>query len=417
MSRESYLSGKIDETLANSLPAELFVRRVSAWRPVRTAKHHIKKALRLIKCLPSDATTLESPQSHILPSHNGSGSLPSRCKELYAGLETFVCATPDPEVAWFIPALCASLELVRSHRPQALYCTGPPHSANLIAVALSAITRLPLVLDFRDPWSRTQWETADRGLRVRVSRCLERVCVKSAAIVILNTPQLHDEFRVHYPSSWSNKFAVLPNGFEPDLVRQARELLDRYSPVHPNGTFRLCHTGTVYGNRDLRPLISLAGKMSSPNHHIQIEQIGDVEHGDQLRAWISAQHLNEHIHFAGRVPHAEVLRRMAAAHALLIIQPDTDIQVPGKLFEMLPFKKPILALTGQGATQALMSKYQLGAHAAPGDYNGLVTAFQHVRDWTMNESSDRLHEQALTDFDGKTLTGQLAALLNSVCNA
>lgn len=415
MSPGSYLSGRLDQNLADALPKDLVIERVPAWRPFRFAKRTIKSALQHCMCSKESSTLAEGQVACNSPLNAADASISVKFKRLVNRTENFLLATPDSEIAWLLPAFSAACKLIRCHKPNLVYCTGPPHSANLLACLVSSFAGLPLILDFRDPWSRTQWEaSAVEGLAGRLNRWLERRCVKSAALVILNTPQLRDDFENHYPSAWSNKFVFLSNGFEPELVPQARELLDRHAPKHANGTFRLCHTGTVYGERDLRPLISLAASMSSPYQRIQIEQIGEVDHCDQLKRWVSEQHLDPHISFLGRVPHAEVLRRMAAAHAFLILQPGTGIQIPGKLFEMIPFNKPILALTGRGATQDVMKRYELGAHAEPGNNEGLARALEQVRDRSLSGTSGRLHQQALADFDGKSLTGQLAAMFDAV---
>jgi glycosyltransferase involved in cell wall biosynthesis len=104
---------------------------------------------------------------------------------------------------------------------------------------------------------------------------------------------------------------------------------------------------------------------------------------------------------------------MAAADILLVIQPDTDLQVPGKLFEMLMFEKPILALTGEGETADMIVRCGIGETAPAYDATAIAQAIGRLRD---RRSLTEAWQPALGEFDGRRLTGELADLLSAVSN-
>ena len=92
---------------------------------------------------------------------------------------------PDRYIVWIFPALITALKLVRSKKISVVYATAPPYS-NLIAATLcSILTRSPLILDFRDPWSRIvagEWvlnnkllKKINERLELEVLRCASRV--------------------------------------------------------------------------------------------------------------------------------------------------------------------------------------------------------------------------------------------------
>ncbi len=81
-----------------------------------------------------------------------------------------------------------------------------------------------------------------------------------------------------------------------------------------------------------------------------------------------------------------------------LVQPDTDLQVPGKLFEMILFRKPILALTGNGALADIIRKFQLGAVADPANAKEIARAIVSLQS---RDSSAPRWDEALRDLMGE----------------
>jgi hypothetical protein len=105
---------------------------------------------------------------------------------------------------------------------------------------------------------------------------------------------------------------------------------------------------------------------------------------------------------------------MAEADVLVVIQPDAELQVPGKLFEMLAFRKPILGITGPGETANLIRCFQLGQIGAPDDATNIASAIRQMTDESREGSGQ--WDAALEAFDGKRLTGALAEVMCSAAS-
>ncbi|MGO9115863.1 MAG: glycosyltransferase [Thermoguttaceae bacterium] len=325
-----------------------------------------------------------------------------------------IFATPDEHVGWMLPALKAALTLVRRHRPQAIYCTSPPHSANLIAVALKKITGLPLVTDFRDPWARPEWgRKAQQTLRDQAQARLERLCVERSDRVILNTPRLRDEFRAAYPGKSADTLLTIPNGYDPEMLHRIQRMISEHGHESANGSIRICHAGSVYGERDLRPLAAAVRGLLQSGHNVSLEQIGPTDRQAEIARYTRENHLEDHITFQGWLPHEQTLERLAVADVVAVIQPGTTLQVPAKLFELLLFRKPILALTGQGATADIINGFGLGRVADPGDSQAISAAILLAAN-KQSRCNDTGSDQALCAFDGRRLTGELAQVLDSL---
>ena len=120
-----------------------------------------------------------------------------------------------------------------------------------------------------------------------------------------------------------------------------------------------------------------------------------------IASTIAKRHLEEFVTLVPQVSHRESLRRLASSHALLLIQPDTHLQVPGKLFEYMYLRRPILALTGPGATADLVREHALGIVAEPTAVSEIADALERLMragrsGYSAGDASGRFHGRALT---------------------
>jgi glycosyltransferase involved in cell wall biosynthesis len=170
----------------------------------------------------------------------------------------------------------------------------------------------------------------------------------------------------------------------------------------------------VYGNRRLQPFLAVLDDLRKNGNDIVFEQIGNVSRQDELIAFVQERCLQGAVTFCGHQPHDVLLRRMAAADAFLLLQPGTALQVPSKLFEMLLFRKPILAIADRGATAQLIEKYKLGVVVGQENPQQIADAIVRIAHSALQYQQNDSHLAALSEFDGRCLTGRLAAIFNDL---
>ncbi len=383
----------LDASLGRHIPTGVVVERAPIWQPAKRLRALVRGSGR--------GGTPAAPQRTGPRSRAGVATALNRI--LAALLET-----PDTSVGWIPPAIAAARRLLMRHDPSVIFSTSPPPSSHLAALALHHLTRRPVVLDFRDPWAD------DRGKRSRgkAAQQLERRCIECASRVILNTPRLLKDFDRRYPDAKPGKFVVVPNGFDPELLAEISSRLP--SPTRPAVT-KLCHPGTVYGGRDLLPVVNALERLVGAGIDVTLDQVGTVARDKLpvLQRVVRERGLEARIRLHGRVSHGETLRRMSEADLFLVSQPRWPLQVPGKLYEMLLFRKPILALTGSGATADLVLKFGVGAVVDPDDPAAIARAIEGLARAAPPDPAR--WEPALAAHDGRKLTAQLAGLLDEVC--
>ena len=97
-----------------------------------------------------------------------------------------------------------------------------------------------------------------------------------------------------------------------------------------------------------------------PQNGIHLNLVGKIASAFEVDSVIERLGLSGCVTRQLPVPHHESLRLLAASHVLVVIQPDTGLQVPVKLYEYVGLRRPILALAEDGAVARLVRDGNFG---------------------------------------------------------
>jgi glycosyltransferase involved in cell wall biosynthesis len=242
---------------------------------------------------------------------------------------------------------------------------------------------------------------------------LERLCVRFADCVILNTERLRQNFVATYPKKWEHKFIAIPNGVDDCIVKPVEEYLALSQPRKDNTPLTLCHPGSIYWHRSLMPIIEAMRQLKQSGDQVYFEQIGLVTHPPDLAEQLLDWDLPE-VRLLGRLSHEATLQQMANSDVLVVIQPMSTLQVPAKLYEMLIFRKPILVITKDGATADLIKEYEIGFIADPTDPEKIAHAIRALDSQMKSELIRGDWDRAIHAFDSQNLTSQLVNVMTKI---
>jgi glycosyltransferase involved in cell wall biosynthesis len=222
-----------------------------------------------------------------------------------------------------------------------IYSTFPPLGAHLAALLLARRERLKWIADFRDPLSINPGHLGLTKFQQKVHLWLEKIILKRADIVIVNTDALAEQWKNAYPNH-RDRIHVIWNGFDPaDRIEQT---------ALPQRTYRLfSHLGALYEGRNISPLLESISRLIDSGRlmgdRLRIRLVGSISKdcipGAEFLARAKDQGWLEII--PDQVPHHEARRMALESDGLLLVQPHTAALVPGKLFEYLRLRRPILA--------------------------------------------------------------------------
>lgn len=224
----------------------------------------------------------------------------------------------------------------------AVVSSSPPHFIHRAAHRISQRLGCPHVMDLRDPWPADELDVNGRV----VDAAERRRIFTGAALLLANTESATARLAQEFPAR-TDRLMTLMNAV--DLPPQARE---------PGAVFTIAHCGTLYLDRDPRPLLRAVRRVvdaADPAYPIRLELMGPpaMVEGAPLDALIADLGLAPHTVSHGQRPRQDVfalLRRSAVAVALQGKGHPT--QIPAKVFDYMAFPLRILALVGEGSATA-----------------------------------------------------------------
>jgi glycosyltransferase involved in cell wall biosynthesis len=317
-----------------------------------------------------------------------------------------LCAMPDKEIGWCVPAVVRGLRAFSRHRPDVIFSTAPAWTSHLVAAVLATVWSRPWVADFRDPWVRSPWTRYTTPVATAVGSRLERWVIRRADAVLFTTDTARLEFSEHYGPTLASKFRTVANGCDPFDDSTAP------SPPRPGEPFVLLHAGTLYGGRSPLPVLRAVARLCeedpSVGDRLRVRFLGGGYSGDGvLRSVSDAAKLQGIIEFAPRVARRESLAQMRSAGALLILQAGLDLAIPGKLYEYFAAGRPVLALCGDGEMARLVRSNRAGLVVDPASVDDVAVAIATL----MDGLGDAWSKPSPSLYDGRMRAAEMTAIL------
>jgi glycosyltransferase involved in cell wall biosynthesis len=352
-----------DESPLAELPPEVSIHR----------SRFVMAGQLLRRALPGSSGPLDCTVDRVEPEHP---SFTESAKQAFRE----VAYVPDEFIGWFPFAVHMGRKIVRDHGIEVVLSTAPPNSVHLIGRAIARHSGLPWVADFRDAWTRNPAFRHGAGLRGVVERRLERSVVRAATRIVTVTDAMRADFHKDHPFLNGDRITIIPNGFDPpdfeggalplDLTRNSRR-------------FRFVYTGAWLDDRSpatfLRALATCIAE--SGGQGFPIEAIFAGTEQAMIRAEAQRAGVSHIVRTPGYLPIRSACALQRSADALLVVQsddPGAGGARPGKLYQYLAARRPILALTPEGEAADLVRKTGVGLVVSPGDVVGAAHAIESL---------------------------------------
>ncbi|MFN2261361.1 MAG: glycosyl transferase family 1 [Psychroflexus sp.] len=246
---------------------------------------------------------------------------------------------PDARKFWIQPSVKYLSEYIENQDIETVVTTGPPHSLHLIGLGLkSEFPHLKWLADFRDPWINIGYH---KDLKLNESsklkhENLETKVLQSADEIIVTSFQTKSEFE----SKTDKNITVITNGFDEKDFSEEVELSEN---------FTISHIGSLLSERNPEALWEVFAELISENlafkDFFELKLVGKVS--DVVLESIYKAGLKQYVSVEGYLNHDESVQRQRSAQVLLLIEinkTETQGIIPGKIFEYLAAKRPILAV-------------------------------------------------------------------------
>ncbi len=263
----------------------------------------------------------------------------------------------SPDMPW---ACRAALRILRAQPDiEAIVVNADPFAASVVGALLHKKTGLPLVQDFRDIWAPCKLRRPRRlKPQLWLEDKLERFCVENAAHLVINTQVSLDDYRAFYPDMPADKFSLIRNFYDADLVSHGTHAgFDRYT---------LLHLGNFSRFRVADPLVralARAIELGLPRDAIQVMSTGAYgENALQLAQELGVRDLMK---LEPPVPYHKVGALCHAADLLVYIaEPNADQRIASKFYDYLGARRPILSVSDNPESGGILADYDAGAQFA-----------------------------------------------------
>ena len=244
---------------------------------------------------------------------------------------------PDARKFWVKPSVKFLSDFLKEENIDTVVTTGPPHSVHLIGLKLKEKFNINWLADFRDPWTNIGYHSKLKLTEKSKSKHLEleRKVLEAADEIIVTSYTTREEFS----KKTSKPVHLITNGFDDEKI----------GAVQPSEDFLISHVGSLLSGRNPENLWRSLGDMVKENKdfrdHFKLEITGAIS--SQVKHSILAAGLEPFVSFNDYVSHNEALKIQRRSRVLLLLEIDSEETrgiIPGKLFEYLAAKRPILAV-------------------------------------------------------------------------
>lgn len=263
---------------------------------------------------------------------------------------------PDPRAGWVKGSVRFLKSYLKENPVDAVVTTGPPHSMHLIGLGLKKACGVRWIADFRDPWTE-MFYFKHLGLLPRVEkkhRRLEQQVLDGCDVVIAVSPLVQADFAARTKTP----VRLITNGFDPDdFASGAGE-----SPSLPrgDGKFRVVHTGLFASDGNPLGLWKALADRCAANPEfaaaLEIRLAGKTD--PEIIAAIREAGLGGNLVDLGYLPHEVTSQEQRGADLLILPlrqEPEYAKVLPGKLFEYLAARRPVMGIGQEdGAAAAVL---------------------------------------------------------------
>ena len=401
----------LDDTLAAEIPAEAEIIR----RPIREPYAAYRRLMG------KGASTNMKTLTEVTPISSGKKSWKQRLS-LWVRGNLFV---PDPRRGWVRPSVRFLKKYLKEHPVDVIVTTGPPHSMHLIGQRLHDELGTPWIPDFRDPWTKMYY-LKHLPMTRRTWRRLEKMeqaVLDDCSTVLAVTPAVQADFAARTRTP----VAMITNGFDEADFRLPAFAGNDDIVISTKGEARvekshfvLSHTGLFAADGNPLTLWKVLGEMAAADpafrESLRLRLCGKVDKA--VFDAIAAAGLADNVVHLGYVDHATAVREQRAATVLLLpLRNDPEYKpiLPGKLFEYLAARRPILGIGQEdGAMAKVLEECIAGSMCDWDNEEGIRQFLTGAWDFFREYGEVPPTEGPVERYSRRNLTHELAALLEKV---
>jgi len=317
---------------------------------------------------------------------------------------------PDARALWIKPAFKYLSNWLDNNQVDAIISNGPPRSNTRIATLLKKKHHIPWLADFQDPWTQVDYYQL-----LRLTPQADRYHHKLEQEAFLFADKL-----TIVSKAWAKSLEdigaknvdVIYWGFDPADYLSLDKTLDN--------KFTLTYFGIMGYDRNpenlFKAIASLIQEIPSFKNDFCLQLIGQIDYS--ILEEIDKASVTESVHYLGSLTREETLQKAQGSRVLLLLlnrQPNAEGRIPGKSFEYMALRRPILLI---GDTNAEISEIIGSVSGNPvcdyEDYEKIKQSLSTLYDNFKNKKDIEMSNPFSDEWSVISQTKKLAGLLSEM---
>lgn len=352
--------------------------------------------------------------SNFLPKYNflnsiRSGNVPVPKKQsLFQKLLFFIRGNlfiPDMKLFWIKKSADFLKNYLKKNKIDTIITTGPPHSTHLIGLDLKNTLNINWIADFRDPWVNLNYLNRFHLLsstKKRHKKLRDKVLNNADTIIVTS-----ERLRKLYKKFSANVFNIT-NGYNHNKYK-----------IELDEKFSISHIGSLYDERNPSFLWDVIEEMYEYNDNFkndfQINLIGNTS--EKIKNNLNTKKFYSCINYYDYVNHNHAIQLMGSSQVLLMIEAndsESSYAIPGKLFEYLNSKRPIIAVgPSKSDISKIISKTKSGKFFTYNQGSYLKRYLQEIYN-NYKVGIKHYEPRGIELYERSNLTKRLAKILNDL---
>lgn len=311
---------------------------------------------------------------------------------------------PDNKIGWKGKVLKTVDGLLKDKKFDIVFATSPPYTDFMIGKDIHTKYNIPLVLDYRDVWHEYPYKIYPTPIHKYLNYKLEKQILHSASKVITTNRRVKELLLARYKFLNYNDLHIVSQGFDPADFEN-----NKPAPRSPLNKMRITHAGVFYGERTPKYLFQALNKLfkQHPNlqNKIEVFFIGNFRKED--KKLIDEYKLGGIVSVLGYLDHQKTIQYLLSSDLFWLMM-ENDVQSPGKVYEYIGARKPILANIPDGFISQTVQEIEGNIVLPPKDVDKTAATIKMFYDKFEKGDANKISTDIVERYNRVNLANELA---------
>ncbi len=263
---------------------------------------------------------------------------------------------PDNKKSWSNKAVKLASELLEKEHFDAIFVTCPPFSSFIAANSIKKKFNIPVLVDYRDLWFGSYFAFYPTPIHQYLHKRLEYKALKDVDRIVVTNRKIKEKLLKFYKFLTFEDVVIISHGYD---IKD----FENVKPIQKtNDRMILTYSGIFMEYNTPKYLLKAFKKITIERpdiaSKIELHFVGFLRK-ENLKL-IRKLNIQEFVKDFGYMNHSDAIQKIISSDVLWLMvgkKRNIDAILPGKLYEYIGARKPILGCVPEGAAKMSLAEY------------------------------------------------------------